>query len=423
MDNEEFENKNHEQLVRNVLNKKFDAVKGKTNKKEWNELMDESNKEVKKYTSRTRVFAIAASIALIAAIGGSVLVVANNNDSKNLNTIDKQPKKNNPQETSTTTTIPLTEEETLLQNTVVVKRTITGTVPTDGSTPDSELHMFDAKGNEIIEFAALTKGDKTFDPGVLNINHNVITIISRVSPSCDEVSFGYFDIASRKAFSSVGEYMAGRVYSPDGKQYAEFSGSCYTQEEIGIGYTLNIINVATGSKRTIKPEPFINSDNNLPADTKIYASALKWIDNNEFLLGTRLTGADGMDWKLASLDKTISLNNAKDLSDLITSGSYGDTVNDTKVVDGKAYVLQSEEKNGDSTELSVKEVATNKVVWSKIFDSQYVEGGNFQFGDSLDVVYGSSLTSDYRSKTTAFIYNNKTGNVFRPEGELILKVR
>ncbi len=400
--NNDFENISEEELKR--VTNALDALSNNNNQpttKEWNNIMEETNKEVKRHASRTRMFGIAASIALLLAVGGSALAITSSKDSKNLNTINKKPKKNNPEVTSTTK--PATSEEAALKDTVIINKLT-----------DDSLEMVDGvTRTKISEFT----NANVYNPTAEYMGDNNIRLLTSASPSCDEFGTDYFNFKTLKAHQGKGAVGSGIYYSPSGNFYAEIIKDCsFDDPNEQFTSTMTIVNTKTGAKRVLKPETVPGFQAPEGKTGKVSAVAIKWFDDNQILLGTSINYANGLDWALESLDGPISLNDSmnKESEAIWTSDGQGFT-QDVIEMNNKLYLLETTDQEGVNA-ITVKELISGEVVWTKnlsLGEYETVSGrSQLVFGKDIYTVYGSIDEGDHMN---GFVYDQKNDKSFFPK--------
>ncbi len=423
----DFQNSEIEQTIKAALSYKAEKNNKNNTNKEWNEIMEETNKEVNKQSSRTRMFAIAASVLLVVAIGGAVLAVANYSDPKALKTVDdkdKTPVTKPSQETSSTTTSPLTEEQALLENSVIINRVVTQPTTQDYAEVTTVEMVDGLTGKKINEFSSFVKENNFYNPMISFHGVNTIGLVNGVSSSCDDFDTNYFNIKTFSTSKSTGKYGSQRFYSPSGNKYAEFKATCPLDLEQDQNYewlvSMTIVDVKTGVKRVINPEPFIeDGEATFPVNTKINPVEIKWFDDNQFLLGTSINQANGMNWSIESLDKTISLNTAVKKDSIVPTSTDNSVItSDVKIVDGKTYALIIENADQQSlTKLKVKELSSGNTIWSKNIDGI----NTAVFGASINTIYGSMIdrSDELSGGSKSFIYDHASDKTYNPGGEII----
>lgn len=372
--------------VQRVLSKNASNYENHTQDKEWNEIMEETNKEVKKQASRTRMFAVAASILLVAVIGGTVLAVTANGGSKAIKTVDdkdKTPITNKPQETSsTTTTIPLSTEQEILNDSVLVVSNTTGLEVVDGLTKEK---LYSLPNNDVTDGAGLPVDVKT-----LKLSGSQLSI-NRYS-QCD-VPYGISSIDIKTGKETYTGFKL-RVYSPSGNKYVEIKPSCDTAE------TATIVDVATGIRRDLKPE---NIDGTLYGINKVF-----WIDDARFIYGT----TEELFYRIADISKTISLANDEKLKFVGVDTYIADVIKSN----GNTYALVGGQSNEDNSIIfSAIEIESEETLWTHKLDAK-----DKNFGYTFGFVFGNTPTRIYGSladETTfsGYIYDQPTKTSLRPD--------
>ncbi len=388
----------------------------------WEAIMEESTTRSRRISRRTGFLSAAAAAAVIIAITGTALAVASNGGSKEgVKTVDK--KKKDPVATSTTQ--PLTEEQQLLKDTVILTY-----VPTGGE-PGGDNYAFTVEardgltGRQNKKFNSFISQANLFNPTVGHAGGNTLSFVPGASPSCDDFDTHFFNMKTGVASKMTGNNYSSRRYSPSGNKYAEISSYC--PESDSWETTMTIVDTKTGAKRVIKAEPFVDVDGNPAA--KVTAAEVMWVDDNQILLGTAITTANGLNWTLETLDKPISLNNAVRKEVDAPSSSDGQTVtNDVIKIEGQVYAVISEDnslygdENGvrDPATIRVLNLTTGKDVWSKSFDQSYVSFGSLTFGNDINTIYGSVYQGD---SEFPFIYDQKNDKDHVLEGSAIFLVK
>ena len=423
--NNEFENISEEELKR--VTNALDALSDNNNQattKEWNNIMEKSNKEVKKHASRTRMFAIAASVALILAIGGSVFAISNSGDSKNLNTIDKKPTKNEEVETSTTTTtIPLSEEEKLEQGAYTITNLSDNPSVYDG---DKLIANLRASGGSFRNLEPST-GHLKFDPTEEQCDGGVDQTVEEQGQM--KLVSKDIELSSGKV-SDVDAYS--RIWSPSMKKYADIKVTCNGET------TVTIVDTVTNKSRNLSPEydAFTEAETDNDFDgvkdrirTQYQITNVIWIDEQRFVYSRSnyMVDSKGIPYSngetqfsLADLNKTITLKNAKALPGYTIGSDVSNTmITDAIVENGKTYLVSNPTTSNISPneEIQVRELETGNILWSKNIKSNSFST-NMTFGVNSNIIYGSYEGTD--GTTTGFGYNKVSGTLITPNSTLLV---
>lgn len=422
--NNEFENISNEEL-RRVTNA-LDALSNNNNQattKEWNDIMEKANKEVKKHASRTRMFTIAASAVLILAIGGSIFAISNSNDSKNLNTIDKKPKKNEEVETSTTTTIPLSEEEKLEQGAYTITNLSDNPSVYNG---DKLIVNLRTSGGNFRNLQP-SAGHLKFDPTEEQCDGGV----GQTAEEQGQMKLVSKDIElSSGKVSDVDAYS--RIWSPSMKKYADIKVTCNGET------TVTIVDTATNKSRNLSPEydAFTEAETDNDFDgakdrirTQYQITNVIWIDEQRFVYSRSnyMVDSKGIPYSngetlfsLADLNNTITLKNAKALPGYTTGSDVSNTmITDAIVENGKTYLVSNPTTSNISPneEIQVRELETGKILWSKNIKANTFST-NMTFGNNSNIIYGSYEGVD--GTNTGFGFNNATGTLITPNSILLV---
>ncbi len=395
------QNSEIEQMITSALKYKAEKNNKNNNQKEWNEIMEETNKEVKKQTSRTRMFAIAASILFVAVIGGTVLAVTANGDSKAIKTVDdkdKTPVTKPSQETSSTTTIPsINGSRTILKQVQL----------SDGG---YSYDVYSENGNKV---GSLPVGIASEGSGKTQVSINSTKggkITGFYGNGYTDPDDGYvFDIATGQT-ELIGSFI--RAYSPSGNKYAE--------KEISTGGALLvstfIVDVKTGQRREIKP---VND---------LYITVVVWIDDTQFMY--QLNNYNDFskstnEWFLADLTKLVSYTNDKSvITSEIEKYLSTSSIIDAKVFDGKRYfLLEKYDENYINSTYSVMSLDENGRIVFKDKDIRFTDGPNskrvylLRFDNELSKLAGSFINGETE---TAFSYDLSTDTGTKLDGALLI---
>ncbi len=363
---------------------------------EWNKIMEETNKEVKKQASRTKMYAIAASILLVAIIGGTVLAVTANGDSKAIKTVDdkdKIPVTKPSQETSTT--IPLTDEEALIAGSYTIK-----------STNFSDL------ANYWGVFSPVLYDTKTGEK-VLDFSDDIVEQLRDPIISGDHISFegsqagseggegdcieNYYVDVNLKTLKFTRTTDVRRFYSPSGKKYADVTNTCLTDTNLVNGTV--IVDTTTNQKITIKNEAEqVNGNIN-----EASIASIIWVNEDKFVFLRKIDtkNADGTiyydtkaQWVVADLTSNVSIRNAKSIPGFCEATDFYQNIFDIKTENAKTYALTYNSgltcNDSLSEGVNVVDIDTGKILWSDNI-SIHIDIQEMSFGKTSSIVYGGGL--------------------------------
>ncbi len=365
---------------------------------EWTEIMDDSNNTIKKQTARTKIFAIAASILLVAVIGGTIFAVANNGDSKAIKTVDdkdKTPVTKPAEETSSTIK---TSENTTLDAVLQRVDLANGGYSYDVYTSDlsSKIGSLPTNNQDGFDGEALT---------VTILNTDGGKIVGARNIQCDSPSGTFvFDIKTGKTEETL---LKVRDYSPSGKKYTEYTPDCD-----GLPYSTFIVDATTGSKRELSPE------------NGSYISDTVWVNDDKLMYNLfDPNNVNSSNWYIADLNKEITFKNQTP----ILTGSNGDndlpapTITDVITENGKSYVLttQHDQNSGISSVTTYNLDGMNKV-WTKefVFETGYIaDRPRLRFIGNSDTI-GGAFVDDML--LVSYSYSNTEGTDSFPEGAALI---
>lgn len=378
--------------------------------------MEESKSRSRGITRRTQLLSAAAAVALIVAMAGTAIIVARNGSSDDIKSVNDKKKENS----VTTTTAPLTQEQKLLKGNV----TLFSDASSDKETTTFKL-VDSLTGDEIPGFSEFVKNSGIKKGSIRSAGGDYLELTDvSASPSCDEIEFHYFNFRTGEVKQTKGRVGSGRVYSPSGNKYAQFQSTC--NMDLDWRVTMTIVDVKKNVSRTIKPEPF--DDGVDGPGSFINPTDVLWINDNQFLLSTSISTANGSSWSIEDLRKTISLNDSiRNESKAPSSSDGAVNTQDVKIVNGKILALISENNNrftinsyADSEiTMRVMDLTSGKDVWSKTLKGQAEDFGSQLFlDDSGQVVYGSLRAGDGE---VSFVYDHNADKLTKPAGNKLFR--